>query len=997
MGLPVEVNPLFLKNQYAIQRSLRFRASASASLTRTPASATNRKTWTYSCWVKRGLLNSSGEILAAGTGTTLTQCFFVGSGFDRLQINVTQSGTQRIIAYTNSVFRDPSSWYHVVYAIDTTQATNSNGVRIYVNGVLQALTFSVYTQNVDTEINNNVIQYIGQVVSVEYFDGYLAETNFVDGYPTIGGTTYNATTWAALNVATIFGQYNEFGVWSPRKYGGSYGTNGFYLPFTNTGNGQNILTYSQDFTNAVWLRTTGVTATGDTVAAPNGTTTADTITYAGGGTAGNYRIYYTSAGVSANGTVYTYSIWLRAASNVNLKLSGNFGSDVDITVTSTWQRFSLTVTGNGSSILQLLLYSPVGDNSAFTVYAWGAQLEIASTPGPYFPTTSAPQSQVNLLGADYSLWPSYGYNSWVPSNISTTAGTTYDAMTDVPPPSTIQNVAAGNYATLNPLWTGTAIGTFTNGNLTYTQASGANTSAIATFGVSSGKWYFETTLTTLQAGSDPLIGMITPSAQTSTNAYPGQLSSSYSAYNLTSNAFLQKVNNGTFTNTNQTIAVAGNIISVAVDMDNGRIWFGKNGTWCDSGDPAAGANAQFTGLTGTLAPAFRGAGSAGLNCSLDANFGQRPFSYTPPSGFLPLNSNNLPTPTIPNGARFMAAVTYQGATAPNTVTTSSTNSGNNPLGTTFQPDLVWIKSRSAATDNKVTDALRGVTKAWITNSSNAPTIDTNGLTAFTTSGFTVGSDTTYNNTTGPATYVAWQWLAGNVASPGNLNTNGSLNSYVSVNASAGFSIVSATAGASGISTVGHGLGVAPSFLIVKPVGATASSTQVFVSGVTSINQFLALTDTRALATSANIWGSSLPDSNVFGFTNGNTVVASQAFIAYCWTPIAGYSAFNRYTGNGSADGTFVYTGFRPRWVLIKRTDVADQWVLFDSSRGTYNLNTPHLLPNSANAEANAPPYGMDFLSNGFKCRDAGTSMNANGGTYIYAAFAENPFKLALAR
>jgi hypothetical protein len=332
---------------------------------------------------------------------------------------------------------------------------------------------------------------------------------------------------------------------------------------------------------------------------------------------------------------------------------------------------------------------------------------------------------------------------------------------------------------------------------------------------------------------------------------------------------------------------------------------------------------------------------------------------------------------IINGSKVMQAVLYTGTGATQTIAVG------------FQPDLVWIKSRSAATDNKLTDSVRGATKALISNSTGAETTDTNGITAFTSNGFTLGSDSVYN--TNGATYVAWCWQAGQGSSSS--NTNGTITSTVSVNASAGFSVVTWTSLASGSSTMGHGLGVAPQFIILKDrTNATnwlAYHTSLGNTGGLQLNL------TSAFASSINYWNNTSPTSSVFSV--GSYVNYSvDAQVAYCWTPIAGYSAFGSYTGNGSTDGTFVYTGFRPKFVLIKDTVSASQWRIWDTARDPYNITTNALYANSSGTEQSADNY-LDIVSNGFKIRSTNAGVNTSSGNYIYAAFAENPLKYSLGR
>ena len=334
---------------------------------------------------------------------------------------------------------------------------------------------------------------------------------------------------------------------------------------------------------------------------------------------------------------------------------------------------------------------------------------------------------------------------------------------------------------------------------------------------------------------------------------------------------------------------------------------------------------------------------------------------------------------IINGSKVMQAVLYTGTGATQTIAVG------------FQPDLVWIKSRSAATDNKLTDSVRGATKALISNSTAAETTDTNGITAFTSNGFTLGSDSVYN--TNGATYVAWCWQAGQGSTSS--NTNGSITSTVSVNASAGFSVVTYTGNGTAGATVGHGLGVAPAFIINKSRSAVISWA-VYHSALTGTAGIF-LDQATGAVTNSGYWNNTNPTSSVFSIGNSTLVnVASQTQVAYCWTPIEGYSSFGKYIGNGSTDGVFVYTPFRPKFVIIKRTDTTGDWYTFDTIRDPYNATAQGLSPNSSTAEASYTGWG-DLLSNGFKIRRTDAAWNGSGATYIYMAFAENPFKNALAR
>jgi hypothetical protein len=257
---------------------------------------------------------------------------------------------------------------------------------------------------------------------------------------------------------------------------------------------------------------------------------------------------------------------------------------------------------------------------------------------------------------------------------------------------------------------------------------------------------------------------------------------------------------------------------------------------------------------------------------------------------------------------------------------------------------------------------------------------------------TVGTNTAIN--TSAATYVGWQWKAGGTAVS---NTSGSITSSVSVNTTAGLSIVTYT-GTGANATVGHALTAAPSMVIVK----NRSSAVAWAAWHTSIanTQYLVLNTTDAVATGATWWNSTSPTSSVISVgTSTSTNASGNTYVAYCWAPVAGYSAFGSYTGNASADGPFVYTGFRPRWIMIKNVSIINQiWFVFDTAVNSYNLSQNFLAPNNTNVEyTGATNNPIDILSNGFKIRYSNTGTNDSGSTMIYAAFAENPFKYSLAR
>ena len=782
---------------YDVNNSLRFRSSASAYLNRTPGSASNRKTWTWSAWVKRGQLGAFQTLFCAGPSDAVspfeTRLRF--NDTDTLVLTINGNGASGGSATTTAVFRDPSAWYHIVAYVDMAASGQANKVRLYVNGVLQAVTYTILTTTDDTQVNNNVIHRINanSFALSGFADNYLAEVNFIDGQ--------------ALTPSSFGETDTTTGVWKPKAYTGTYGTNGFYLKFS------------------------------------------------------------------------------------------------DIATTS-------------------------GSNAG--------------------------------LGKDFSGNTNY----WTTNNISVTSGTTYDAMKDSP---TNTSATVGNYCTWNPLVSSSA--TYSNGNLRFVGT--ANEVWISpTIGVSSGKFYWETTVeaissTILHIGITQLNGAVLESGLIARSYYGDGTKYSFQSGTVTGSSF------------GSSYAV-NDIIQVALDMDSGKVWFGKNNTWQASGNPSAGTNEAYSGLTGTFGP-FSGKGAVGNQPTVVLNCGQRPFAYTPPTGFVRLNTYNLPDSTIKKGNTVMDATLYTG----NGGTQTITNAGG------FRPDFVWLKRRNTSGNNGLYNSVTGVGNFLVANATDAENSG-GGVSSFNSNGWSFGN--LFFNDNGDS-FVGWQWQAGQGSTSS--NTSGSITSTVSVNTTAGFSVVTYT-GTGSAATIGHGLGVAPRMIITKQRNATRSWGVYHASLGAGNAVYLDLTNASAVTTN---WNSTTPTSSVFSVGNANESNASGGtYVGYCWAEIAGFSKFGSYTGNGSTDGPFVFTGFMPKYVMIKQTNTTGDWQIFDTSRSPTNVASNTLYANGSFAEdSNVTNRSVDFLSNGFKIRSSGTFINASGGTFIFMAFAENPTKYALAR
>lgn len=336
---------------------------------------------------------------------------------------------------------------------------------------------------------------------------------------------------------------------------------------------------------------------------------------------------------------------------------------------------------------------------------------------------------------------------------------------------------------------------------------------------------------------------------------------------------------------------------------------------------------------------------------------------------------------IIKGNQYFDATTYTGTGG----TQSIVNAGG------FSPDFVWIKERSSTSSNTLSDVVRGAGNILISNSTDAEATGQVALTSFNTNGFTVGDDGKTNES--GQTYVGWQWRASDSAPV--TNTAGSVTSTVSANTTSGFSVVTWTGNGTAGATIGHGLSSTPKLIFVK----RRSSTENWAGYHASLGATKAIFLNLSIAALDDfIWDNTAPTSTVFSVGGGVIVNGSgSTYVAYCWSEVPGFSKFDSYTGNGSADGTFVYTGFRPEFVMVKRSNSgSDSWWILDASRSPYNAAYNRLRANVADAESSNVPV-CDFVSNGFKLRDSDTAWNASGSTYIYMAFAEMPTKYANAR
>jgi hypothetical protein len=988
---------------YSIDNSLRFN---DAHLTKTWGSApTDGNKFTYSVWVKRGKIDSSSNqtwILGVPGGSNPNIDF----RYDEIRVRL--NGTSYDF-FTSQLFRDASAWYHLLFVYDSDDGTASDRFKLYVNGTRVTdwgTSSTIPSGTANSFTGNGVGLYIGAYGTASmWYDGYMSEIHLIDGQ--------------ALD-PTSFGETGTYGEWKPIEVTGmTYGTNGFYLDFSNKGT-KHTITASGDVTHATARSKIGSSSiefdgANDYLSIPQNADWA----FGDGDWTIEYWINLSSTGSmhhigQESGSNYWRVKSTATAFEVQVEVGGvtqlNFPGSTGLTSTNTW--YHLAIVKSGSTATLYLDGTSVGTgswtgsmgeiatpllignykNATVGVNGFMDEIRISNTArytSGFTPSTTAFTEDANTLLLIHSDTTngsttftddsgvvgglgndaSSNTNNWTVNNLAAT-----DQMLDSP---------TNNFCTLNPWRNAGSTMTIAEGNLhfnaPYGNPQGAHGSTMA---MTTGKWYWEVYINSISgANSGGWIGIRKNATDNdfpydSSDGYLYRPDNGYKCVATTQSSYGASLSND-------------NILAFTYDADIGTLTAYVNNSTQGS---------LATGLSGSFEMAVCDGNSDAQN-NVIFNFGQDSsfagnktaqgnqdsnsigdFYYEPPTDFLALCTSNLPDPAVIPSEHFNT-VLYTG---------TGSNQSINTVG--FAPDLFWIKQRNNNYNHIWMDSVRGIGKTLKSDRDNAETdYGTGQLTSFDSDGFSLKSSGEYVNLSG-STYVAWNWKAGGT---GASNTSGSITSTVSANADAGFSIVSYSGTGSG-GTIGHGLSSAPEMVIVKRRDSVNDWPTQHTYNTT---KYLLLNATYAEQSDTAFFNATAPTSSVYSVNGNNATNGSGAtYIAYCFHSVDGYSKVGSYTGNGSADGTFVYTGFRPAYAMVKATASAEHWMIFDSERSNYNVVDDYFKANDVDAEdVNHVSIRVDFLSNGFKVRGSNAGVNHNGNTMIYLSFAEHPFKHTNAR
>jgi len=878
-----------------IANSCMFNRGDSPNLGKTYSGAgTSQKKFTFSCWVKKSNTDSSWYNLfnVGGNSGSYFNLGFNSGGNHPIQLYDWTGSTYRLRLLTNRTFKDASKWYHIVLAVDTTDSTANDRVKLYVDGQ-QETSFSLRTNpslNLDTLVGSADSYNVGSMTS-NYLNGYMAEVNYIDGQA-LGPESFGLTDTST-------------GRWIPKTVT-PYPTTTTDIAVTVVDSGGNK--YALDgVTQGTVTLIEGATYKFDQSDSSN--------------SGHPLRFSTTSDGTHGGGSEYTTGV-------TTVGTPGSSGAYTQITV----------ATGAPTLYYYCSNHSGMGGT--------------ANTQNQYGTNGFRLKFQdSSALGDDTSG----NGNDLTATNLATT-----DQRIDSP---------TNNLPIIRPYNPSYGQGFVSEGGLQI-RYSGTNVGypLPCTLAPDSGKWYAEVRTISNGGGSVITMGIYIQEDMHywdgSYNFYPGGRMDNGDGcgaglwVSTGTNYLVSSTLSAQIITSNPTYSLAaGDVFGIAVDRDNDLIsFYGNNGSLIGSTSILRPGRIMFTAMAVDSPtsdgwnwnfgdnPTFDGNETAGGNTDSDGNGN---FYHSVPSGFKMLMQDNMST-------------TDKGVSS-----------------------VVWSKNRDRTKSPTLYDSSRGRHLALFPSGNDAETTYVNGVQKFLAGGQAIGENL-HENQSGDS-FVSWNWVANGGTT--STNTDGDITSTVQVNTTAGFSIIQYTGNGSANQSIGHGLGVAPRWIIVKELSNT-DNWNVW-HGTFAGTEKILLDSSGAKITGSTAFGSFTPTSTIFKVNGNNTNASSTTYVAYVWNEIDGFSKFGKYTGNGSTDGTFVYTGFRPAFVLMKRTNSTGNWYLKDTTRDTFNPCEKTLMPNLSNAEA-AQTY-IDILSNGFKQRIGNDASNLSGSTYIYMAFAEHPF------
>ena len=899
---------------YEIERSLRFNDDDSPWLERAVTQTSNRRTFTISAWVKRSKFGIFPAIFGQTDTSGSYMFYMVFDTNDQLYILDYDYPSNNYHFVTNRRFRDPSAWYHIVLAVDTTQATNTNRSKLYINGVQETSfgTANYPAQNLQTFVNHTTYPVrIGRLGwgHTHYMDGYMAEYNFIDGLQ------LTPSSFGETDVLT--------GQWNPKKYVGSYGTNGFYLNF---------------------LDNSGTTATtlGKDSSGNGNNLTPNNFSVAAG--AGNDSLEDTPTNNFCTLNPITFG---SGGGEPSATLSNG---NLDFTESSSNNRTAVSTFGlkTGKWYFEFL-----STNTGIFSIGW---FDMENNQGSFYRNNGSYSSSFGGGGTS-------GYASWTTNDI---VGVAIDFDS-----GKIWYAKNNSWQSGDPATGNSPTNTFTTGRTLHTEAFTDNSSGTKSGSFNYGQRPFTYTPPTgyksICSANLPDPTILLPNKHFEAKTYIGG---------------------------------DGSTVTISLDFSPDWTWLKSRSSVADHGlyDTVRGVNTRLrsnsTGAEDTVP------GPIVSNTGFTLN---SPGYYNPSSGTPNMISWNWNAGATDSATYTVKVVSDSGNKyrfndfGTSAVTLDLAEGGTytfdgSDSSMSSHPFVIGTAANGSEYSTGVTYQLDG---ASVTYSQY-------------TSGYSSATTRKLIITVPASAPQLYYWCSVHSGMGGAINTNttlgssnfdGTIQTKVKVNASAGYSIINYTGNGTAGSTVGHGLGVKPDFMILRN-RPDVTNYIVYHSQLNTDGQsFLELNETQdGLSTSTTLYNSTAPSSSVITLgTNNASNGNNDAMLVYAFSEVAGYSKFGKYTGNGNADGTFVFTGFRPAWVLIKSSSSTTHWVMKDNARDTFNVANKTLLANSSTSEDTSGSFSIDFLSNGFKCRASGIHVNGSGGTYVYFAFAESPFKNSRAR